>query len=170
MEYRKATLSDIDALCRLREDMLREEEDYPEAFLVMLLKNTREYIQNSLADGSLCAWVAEKEDGIIAMGSAAYFTLPPNDWCPNGKTAYIGSVYTLPSFRKQGIATQLLSLIIGEAKERKCQRILLNASDMGRPMYERLGFVDFPSAMALYPFGIRTESTGPGASANPCTD
>ena len=156
MEFRKATLYDLDALIQLRTGMLREEEDYPEAFLDLLTKNTMQYIKTGMTDHSYCAWVAEKDGAIIAMGGTTFFTLPPNDWCPNGKTAYIGSVYTLPAFRKHGIATRLMTLLIEEAKELQCQRILLNASDMGKPMYEKLGFVDFPAAMALYPFGIKS--------------
>ena len=91
------------------------------------------------------------------MGGESFFTLPPNDWCPSGKTAYISSMYTLPDYRRQGIASRLLTLIIGEAKERLCQRIWLNASDMGRPLYRKFGFADSATAMGMYPFGIMQE-------------
>ncbi len=158
MEFRKATLLDAETLSRMRSDMFREEENYPETFLNLLFGNTKQYIENGLADGSFSAWVAEEGGDIIAMGGAAYFTLPPNDWCPGGKTAYIGNMYTLPSFRRKGIASRLLALIIEEAKENLCQRILLNTSDMGRPLYEKHGFADSPTAMALYPFGIKPEA------------
>lgn len=157
MEFRKAVLSDAEALSRLRADMIREENNYSEAFLGMIYNNTKKYIENGLPDRSYTAWVADDSGNIIAMGGVTYYTLPPNDWCPTGKTAYIGNVYTLPAFRRQGIATRLLSLLIEEAKENMCQRILLNASDMGRPLYEKFGFAGSPAAMAMYPFGIIPE-------------
>ncbi len=158
MEFRKAALSDVEVLSRLRVDMLREEENYSEAFLSLMFGNTMQYIKNGFTDSSFSAWMAEDNGNIIAMGGAAYYTLPPNDWCPSGKTAYIGNVYTVPAFRRQGIASRLLSLIIEEAKENLCQRILLNASDMGRPLYEKFGFAGSPTAMAMYPFGIKPEA------------
>ncbi len=158
MNYRKATLQDLNSLVHLRADMLREEENYPEEFLDLLVRNTKQYTETGMADGSYSAWLAEEDGAIVAMGGTTYFTLPPNDWCPNGKTAYIGSVYTRPAYRKQGIATQLMSMLIIEAKEQKCQRILLNASDAGKPLYKKLGFADFPAAMALYPFGLKSEA------------
>jgi len=158
MEYRKATLSDVDKLSLMRVDMLCEEEAHLKAFLDMLYQNTRRYIEDGLNDHTFSAWIAIQNDTIIAMVGAAYFTLPPNDWCPAGKTAYIGNMYTLPAFRNQGIASQLLSLITQEAKENQCQRILLNSSDMGRPLYEKHGFAASPTAMALYPFGIKPDA------------
>lgn len=158
MNFRKATLQDLNVLVELRAAMLREEEDYPETFLDLLVKNTKQYTETGMADGSYSAWVAEEDGATVAMGGATYFALPPNDWCPNGKTAYIGSVYTRPAYRRQGIAMRLTSLLIEEAKAQKCQRILLNASDAGKPLYEKLGFADFPAAMALYPFGLQSEA------------
>lgn len=157
MHFRKAALYDADTLSHLRAEMLREEEEYPVAFLDLIVIHTREYILKGMLDQSYCAWVAEHDGDIIAMGGVTYFTLPPNDWCPSGKTAYIGSLYTLPAFRKQGIAGKLMNLLISEAKEQKCQRILLHTSDMGRPLYEKLGFEDSSSAMTLYPFGLRSD-------------
>ncbi len=157
MEFRKATLRDVDTLSRLRSDMLREEEDYSDAFINLLYQNTKQYIENGLAAHSFSAWVAVEGGTIVAMGGAAYFTLPPNDWCPNGKTAYIGNMYTLPALRRRGIASRLLALITEEAKENLCQRILLNSSDTGRQLYEKHGFAASPTAMALYPLGIKPE-------------
>jgi GNAT superfamily N-acetyltransferase len=158
MELRKAILSDAEALSRLRADMIREEDNYSKAYLDMIYSNTKHYIENGLADRSYTAWVAEDSGNIIAMGGVTYYTLPPNDWCLSGKTAYIGNVYTLPAFRRQGIATRLLALLIDEAKDNLCQRILLNASDMGRPLYKKFGFSGSPTAMAMYPFGIIPEA------------
>lgn len=155
MDYRKAGIEDADELSRLRVEMLLEEDPYDGGFQSVLYKNTKQYILEELKDGSFSAWVAVEGSLILAMGGAAYFTLPPNSWCPAGKTAYIGNLYTLPGYRGQGIASRLLELITAEAKDRGCQRILLTASAMGRPLYEKAGFCPGHDAMALYPFGIK---------------
>ena len=86
------------------------------------------------------------------MGCISYFTLPPNDWCPSGKTAYVGNLYTTPPFRRNGIAKEIIKLLIDDAKERSCERILLNTSELGEPLYKEIGFDFSPTAMAYYPF------------------
>ncbi len=155
LEYRKALPEDIPILAQMRLAMLCESADYPEAFRRALHDNTCAYLARGLEDRSLCTWLALRRDGLIAaMGSAAYYTLPPNDWCPGGRTAYISNLYTLPDYRRQGVASSLLRLLLDEAKENGCERILLDASDMGRPLYRKFGFKDSDSAMAYYPFGI----------------
>lgn len=152
--YRKAAPPDTETLARLRGDMLCDETGYPEAFASLLRTNTAQFIADGLADRSVAAWVATDGDRIIAMGCVNFFSLPPNDWCPSGKTAYIGNLYTLPAYRKQGIGGNLLTRLVEEAKSRHCERILLHATDKGRPLYKAHGFEGSPTAMACYPFGI----------------
>lgn len=154
MKYRKAELFDVDVLSQTRVDMLCEETAYSEQFQTLLFNNTKQYIADGIKSNSVVLWVAEQDEKTIAMGCVNFFTIPPNDWCPNGKTAYIGNMFTIPTFRKQGIASHILSLLINEAKTRGCQRIVLNTTDMGRPLYEKYGFGVSPTAMAYFPFGI----------------
>lgn len=66
-----------------------------------------------------------EEDKIIAMGCINYFVLPPNDWCPFGKTAYVGNLYTIPQYRRNGIAKEILTRLVEDAKERSCERMLI---------------------------------------------
>jgi GNAT superfamily N-acetyltransferase len=157
MDYRKANVYDAGVLAELRLAMLCENANYSDKYKAYILDNTKQYITDEMKDGSFVCWVAIHDNSIIAMGGVTFFCLPPNDWCPTGKTAYIGNMYTIPVFRRQGVAHHLIELIFGEAKERGCERILLNATDIGRHLYEKFGFETWESAMALYPFGIIPE-------------
>lgn len=154
MEYRKAILSDADTLANLRIDMLCEEGSLSSGQKALIENNTKQFFLNGLTDNSVIGWVAVDNQRIVCMGCVNFFSFPPNDWCPNGKTAYVGNMYTLPDFRGRGIASNVLSSLIGEAKARECQRILLHTTDMGRHLYEKVGFEDSPTAMAFFPFGI----------------
>ena len=151
MEYRKADFQDIDILTQMRIEMLCENTDHSVPLKTLIRKNTKEYIAAGMIDNSFVLWIAVLDARIVAMGGVNFFSLPPNDWCPNGKTAYIGNMYTVPAFRKQGIASRLLSIVVDEAISRGCERVLLNTTDMGKPLYERFGFETSPTAMALYP-------------------
>lgn len=154
MDYRKAELSDAEILAQMRVAMLREHADHPAELMARVRSNTQKYIAGGIQDNSLVSWVAVQDGRIVATSVINFFTLPPNDWCPGGKTAYIGNIYTLPALRKRGVASRLLARLIDEAKSRNCERILLNTTDMGRSLYEKCGFDVSTTAMAFYPFGI----------------
>lgn len=47
---------------------------------------------------------------------------------------------TLPEVRGQGLAARLLTHALHEARERGCTTTSLQATKMGRPVYERLGY------------------------------
>ncbi len=52
----------------------------------------------------------------------------------------VSSVYTLPEYRRKGISRKLMLMLIAHAKELQIRRLVLWASEMGRPLYEGLGF------------------------------
>lgn len=58
--------------------------------------------------------------------------------CYGEDLAWIGMVLTLPRFRGRGFARALMEVCIDQAGSRPTR---LDASDMGRPLYESMGFV-----------------------------
>jgi GNAT superfamily N-acetyltransferase len=58
-------------------------------------------------------------------------------------------MYTLPGFRGKGVAGKILSLLIEKAKENNCCKVYLNASNMGKPLYQKNGFTDVENEMVL---------------------
>lgn len=59
------------------------------------------------------------------------------------------NMYTKPEYRRQGIAYKTLDLLVAEAREKGIIAISLEATDMGRPLYERYGFVQMNDEMEL---------------------
>lgn len=49
-------------------------------------------------------------------------------------------VATVPEYRGRGLARRLMSVALEEARERGCETSTLQASPMGYPVYERLGY------------------------------
>ena len=55
-------------------------------------------------------------------------------------SAWIAMVLTDPAFRRRGLANALLEHAISFAESRGASSIWLDATEMGRPVYEKLGF------------------------------
>ena len=60
--------------------------------------------------------------------------------CYQRQLAWIGMVLTHPEYRRRGFAKQLVMRAIEYAKELGVPSIKLDATELGRPLYESLGF------------------------------
>jgi GNAT superfamily N-acetyltransferase len=56
--------------------------------------------------------------------------------------AWIGMVLTLPEYRGRGFATQLMQRCLDYCDGVGVKTVKLDATDLGRPMYEKFGFVE----------------------------
>jgi GNAT superfamily N-acetyltransferase len=65
-----------------------------------------------------------------------------------GTTGWIGALGVEPHSRRRGLGAALTEACIEWLRERGAQTVLLYATDQGRPVYERLGFVAEGSATA----------------------
>jgi len=57
-----------------------------------------------------------------------------------GASGWIGALGVIPDARRRGVGEALTRAACDRLRERGAQTILLFATDMGRPLYERLGF------------------------------
>lgn len=94
-----------------------------------------------MADGTFVSWLALDGDKIIGTSGMSFVEKPPYFGCPNGKIGLLSSMYTDPGYRRRGIARELLSHVIKEAKEYGCGNVQITASDMGVKLYTDFGFV-----------------------------
>ena len=78
---------------------------------------------------------------------------------PTGCKAYIMNMYTNPNYRRKGIAYHTLELLIEEVKKKGVSHISLEATNMGRPLYERYGFVKMNDEMELPKERLLEENT-----------
>ena len=148
MDYRKANTNDIQHLVRYRKQQLIDEGLPPNANL-NIYKELSDYFMQSISDGSLISWLAEDNGEIIATSGICFYQLPPTFSNPTGRVAYVTNMYTLPKYRKQGIASHLLKLIVDEAISLEYKLIRLHASSDGKSIYSKMGFVDTDGFMAL---------------------
>lgn len=149
-EYKIATIEDIDELVQTRIIVLRaanklsDEED-----MQLVEKMSYEYYKKALVSGDCVAYLVHDKEKFIGAGSVSFYQVMPTYHNPSGRKAYIMNMYTSPEYRRQGIAYKTLKLLIGEAKKQGIIQITLEATDMGRPLYEKYGFVNMEDEMEL---------------------
>ena len=150
LDYRKATTDDLDILTKTRIEVLRAANGLDDnTNMSRVEKETRAYYENALANGSHTAYLVFDGDVFIGAGGISYYTVMPTFHNPTGRKAYIMNMYTRPDYRRMGIAAKTLDLLIQDAKKRGVTVISLEATDMGRKLYERYGFVSMTSEMEL---------------------
>ena len=152
--YKKAVLADLEVLTQTRLEVLRAVFKLADdADLSALAKASREYYKESLeTDRHVACLVFDGTNGgevFAAAGGISFYQVMPTCDNPTGNKAYVMNMYTRPEYRKQGIAGHVLELLVKEAHERGIVHITLDASDMGRPVYEKHGFETMKDEMKL---------------------
>ena len=138
IRYKRLTEKELNTFIHMRINQLREEGAKEKIDLVPALK---EYYTRHMADGTFVSWLALDEENIIGTSGMSFVEKPPYFGCPSGKIGLLSSMFTDPEYRRRGIAKELLSRVIDDAREYGCGTIQITASDMGVKLYTDFGFV-----------------------------
>jgi GNAT superfamily N-acetyltransferase len=150
MEFRFATEEDIDLLTTSRVEVLKAANKLDDDVDMTGVETTsREYYKKALADGSHRAVLVMDGDKFIGAGGVSFYQVMPTYHNTSGKKAYIMNMYTNPNYRRKGIAYKTLDMLVEAAKDRGIKQISLEATEMGRPLYEKYGFTQMESEMEL---------------------
>jgi GNAT superfamily N-acetyltransferase len=80
----------------------------------------------------------------------------------NGQVAWIGTIWVVPDRRREGIGERLTAAVLDLAEDAGCRTSVLVATEVGRPLYEKLGFELQTSIVVV-------EAPGTGADASGAT-
>ena len=138
IRYKRLTEKELNTFIHMRINQLREEGAKEEIDLVPALN---EYYTRHMADGTFVSWLALDEGNILGTSGMSFVEKPPYFGCPSGKIGLLSSMYTDLEYRRRGIAKELLSRVIDDAREYGCGTIQITASDMGVKLYTDFGFV-----------------------------
>lgn len=139
---RTAERSDIDTLIKFRffyqtdiEGKLTEEQT--EKLNAQLPAYFEKHIGNDLT-----AYLAEADGEVAATIFMVRLEKPASVHFLSGKTCYLMNVYTVKEYRCMGIASMLLDRLIADAKSEGITCIDLSATEMGKPLYLKKGFIE----------------------------
>ncbi len=147
VEYCVATGEDMELLMSSRLEMLRVVNGLPEdgEFDNQLVQESRAYFDG----GDQVTILALERGQVIGSATLCYIRLMPTFSHPTGKRAHLMNVYTRESHRRQGIAARMVEMLVQEARGRGVTEISLDATESGRPLYEKMGFAASEECMVL---------------------
>jgi len=146
---RQADATDIPLLVHHRAAMFRDMGQLASHQEETLERATASYLRDALPRGEYLAWVAEDRGTPPATIGGAGVQLRPilprprtgTDDLELGPEAIVLNVYVEPAWRRRGVAETLMRVVLDALAARGIRRIVLHASDEGRRLYERIGFV-----------------------------
>lgn len=99
-----------------------------------------QYYKKHINDDFFAALVEDDNGNIASSAFLVIYEVPANLSWPTGKSGKILNVFTYDQYRNTGYASSALRLLIEEAKKRDLSLLELSASEMGKPLYKKLGF------------------------------
>jgi GNAT superfamily N-acetyltransferase len=144
---RPCTVDDSATVARHRVEMFREMGEVPtEALAQELLRKSTSALTTNLANGTYVGWFAISDDNAVIAGAGAHVKPQLPRMSHDGTRVEIApvplvvNVFTEPAFRGRGIARALMRVLMEWASGIGVDRLVLHASDAGRPLYQSLGF------------------------------
>ena len=137
---RPATIADIPHIANHRAEMFRE-MDISAEFEEMAVA-TELWLRHAIPSKTYLGWVAVTGQGeVVGGGGMIVIPWPPGPITMDPRCGFVFNVYTQPPHRKQGLARRLMDAMHEHCRAEGIERVLLNASTFGQPLYESMGYV-----------------------------
>ena len=137
---RPATIANIPHIVHHREAMFRE-MGIPAVFDDMA-PAMELWLRHAIPSKTYQGWVAVAGNGEVAAGGGLIvIPWPPGPISLDPRCGFIFNVYTQPEHRKQGLARRVMEAIHEYCRAEGIERVVLNASTFGKPLYDALGYV-----------------------------
>jgi GNAT superfamily N-acetyltransferase len=155
MNFREATGNDIPQLAihhrRMFEEIWGKRGQMIEASKSERMEEVyRLKLEQQFADGTCKAWVIENNNSLMASGAITIVSFVPTPDDFSHQVGYLHSMYTEKAFRRNRFANRIVERIIEYCKTKGIKRVILIASEAGKPIYERIGFRSAPETMKLF--------------------
>src|SRR6516165_1421667 len=151
-QIRLATTSDLELISRHRARMFVDMGELPQEMFDSFRAQSLDALRRMFVKGKYVGWLVSSQDEpdkIVAGAGLQLREVPPHPQpdangkieIVSGRQAIIQNVYTEREWRRRGLAALLTKRIIDWAREQGIESLVLHASDEGRAVYRRLGFI-----------------------------
>jgi GNAT superfamily N-acetyltransferase len=146
---RLATVADAEIVARHRAEMFADMGQLPSDLYADLEARTIRYLRDALPKGEYIGWLASTASGEVVAGAGVQLrrllphpmTRAGEHRIADGRQAIVLNVFSERAWRRRGLAALLMARVMEWARDAEIDTLVLHASDEGRALYERLGFV-----------------------------
>jgi len=139
--YSRATINDLQTILDLRLIFAIEFSGKQSLESIEEFKRYNlEYLERSIRSNSFIVYLARYDNEIAGMGGIVLREQPGGFKNPTGRVGYIMNMYTFPVFRRRGICTKILTMLLEEASRMGIIAFELHASEKGESVYRQNGF------------------------------
>ncbi len=136
-----ATADDIELLVKHRVSMWNDISAELTAAARDFEGRTREWVKKKLSEGKLIGFIAKTQVGQVAGSGCLWIReQPPLPMSSHLEVPYLMSMYTEVGFRRKGVGKMIAEAAIDWCRDHGYDRINLDASEAGKPLYDALGF------------------------------
>jgi GNAT superfamily N-acetyltransferase len=94
----------------------------------------------AVAQGTACPDLLDRPECVVYVGYADGNPVVSGLGWRSGRTIGVYSIATVPSARQRGYGAAMTARVVADGVDSGCDVAALQASEMGRPIYERQGF------------------------------
>jgi N-acetyltransferase len=148
---RRAVVADAGIIAQHRARMFHDMGEISDEAFDDFRNASQWWTEGALESGEYVGWLAipKSEPARIVAGAGVQLRqAPPHPCRPSragafakGRHAIVLNVFTEPEWRKRGAGRILMEEILHWARAEKLDRLVLDASDQARSLYERMGFI-----------------------------
>lgn len=103
---------------------------------------TDRWLRHAIPSKTYLGWVAVAPNGEVAAGGGLIvIPWPPGPITMDPRCGFVFNVYTQPTHRQQGLARRLMEAMHNYCRSEGIERLVLNASVFGKPLYDAMGYV-----------------------------
>jgi len=155
LHLRSAKSDDIPILVRhhclmFEEILILKGMDIDNATFNKIETSQNDKLEKQISDGSCVAWLVEYNKEIVASGAISIISMVPVPDDPSHEVAYLHSMYTEKNFRGKKLAHRIIDEAMHYCKSKGIKRMILAASDAGRPLYQQIGFQPAKNLMRFW--------------------
>ena len=151
-QIRLAMLADLELISWHRARMFSDMRELPDELFDSFRAQSLTTLHHMFEHGQYIGWLASPQDQpckIVAGAGVQLREVPPHPQPDangkihiiSGRQATIQNVYTEPAWRRRGLGRLLMKEIISWSRKNGIDSLVLHASDEGRSLYEKLGFI-----------------------------
>jgi GNAT superfamily N-acetyltransferase len=151
-QIRLARASDLELISWHRARMFQDMGELPPELFETFRAGSEQTLRRMFECEEYIGWLANPENEptrIVAGAGVQLRQIPPHPFTKqngeaaiaNDRQAIILNVFTEPEWRRRGLAALLIKRIIDWSRREGIDSLVLHASDEGRALYERLGFI-----------------------------